>query len=67
MKYQNETFLIKQEWSGIFIAKHGAIHIENGFQSIPFKVYKYYVCIIELKCEIHDILIWFLDATASLD
>ena len=28
LKYQNETFLQNQEWSGILIAKHGAIHIE---------------------------------------
>ena len=28
LKSQNETFLMNQEWSGIFIAKHGAIHIE---------------------------------------
>ena len=36
LKYQNETFLQNQEWSGILIAKHGAIHIEYMYIRVPW-------------------------------
>ena len=52
LKYQNETFLLNQEWSGIFIAKYGEIHIESSILYIEFNILNVDCWMLAIRCSI---------------